>query len=137
MIESIEPKAAHELLSSTEGAAYLDVRTPEEFAQGHPTGAFNIPVLEASAFGMQPNREFLAVASRVLSKDALVVVGCKAGPRSAMAAEALSQAGFKRLVNVAGGFHGAPSVLGWHACGLPTSREAEPGRTWEELRARD
>jgi rhodanese-related sulfurtransferase len=136
MVESIEPQAAHDMLTSTEGAVYLDVRTPDEFAQGHPAGAYNIPVMEAGAFGMKPNPEFLAVALRVLSKDALVVVGCKAGPRSLMAAEALSQVGFTQLVNVAGGFHGSPSVRGWSSCGLPSAKQPEPGRTWDELRKR-
>jgi rhodanese-related sulfurtransferase len=134
MTASLTPREAHEKLTASEGAIYLDVRSAPEFAQGHPAGAWNIPILHASAFGMRPNPEFAEVASRVLPKDALIVVGCKSGQRSLMAAQALAQSGFTNVVNLEGGFGGTASCEGWQACGLPSSTEPAPGRTWDELR---
>jgi rhodanese-related sulfurtransferase len=62
-------------------AFLLDVRTPEEFAEGHAEGARNIPVQELAArFGEVP-------AGRP------VVVYCRSGGRSASAGALLSQRG--------------------------------------------
>ena len=44
-LERIDPEAARELLESDQGHVYLDVRTPEEYAQGHVPCSVNIPVL--------------------------------------------------------------------------------------------
>ena len=142
-IEELEPVDAHELLTSTEGALYIDVRSVHEFEQGHPQGAWNLPILHFTGAGMQPNEQFLAVAEAVLPKDRLLFVGCKAGGRSAQACGILAQSGFSLLVNVAGGYHGAQDrvtgqvvVQGWEACGLPTSTTPAAGATWDELQAK-
>jgi rhodanese-related sulfurtransferase len=139
MPEQIDPQAAHARLQSEPGAVYLDVRSVMEFDQGHPTGAWNIPLLHATPSGMQPNPSFLQAASAALSKDALVVVGCKSGQRSAMACRALAQAGFTNVINLAGGFHGHSDPFGrmlspgWTQCNLPSTTEPTPGKSWEEL----
>jgi phage shock protein E len=65
------------------GATLLDVRTPEEFASGHPDGAVLIPVSE------------LAARIGELPRDRPVVVYCRSGRRSAAAAEQLRTAGFE------------------------------------------
>src|SRR5260370_37114646 len=75
-----EPPQAHEILKANPDALYLDVRTEVEFAQGHPTGAINIPVVFIKGPGqMEPNDEFPTVAEKVLPKDKKLVVGCMAG----------------------------------------------------------
>lgn len=65
------------------GGTLLDVRTPGEYAGGHLDGAVNIPVD--------------ALASRIgeLPADKPVVVYCRSGRRSAIAAELLTDKGFK------------------------------------------
>lgn len=77
----IEPDRAVELVAG--GATLLDVRTPGEFASGHPTAAVNVPVDE--------------VASRLGEIDRAhpVVVYCAAGVRSARAAEILRAQGYE------------------------------------------
>src|SRR5688572_16206033 len=123
------------------GAVYLDVRSTDEYDQGHPEGAWNIPILHARPQGMQPNAEFEVVARAVLPRNVPIVVGCKSGQRSAMAVRVLRAFGQEQAVNMAGGFHGAggmlgrPSAPGWLQLGLPSTSEPTPGRTWEELRA--
>jgi rhodanese-related sulfurtransferase len=129
-IKQLEPPQAYELLQANPDATYLDVRTEEEFAQGHPAGAINIPIvfLKPGA-APQPNDSFLAVAQKVLSQDAKLVVGCMAGGRSQRACEVLEQAGYQDLTNVRGGFGGARDasgavmVVGWRDAGLPVSQE--------------
>ena len=61
-IKQLEPPQAHEVLKANPDAIYVDVRTEAEFAQGHPTGAINIPVVFIKGPGqMEPNDEFAAV----------------------------------------------------------------------------
>ncbi len=129
-IKQVEPPQAHEILQGNPGAIYLDVRTEGEFAQGHPAGAINIPVvfLKPGA-APQPNDFFLAVAEKILPRDKKLVVGCMAGGRSQRACEILEQAGYSDLANVRGGFGGARDasgavvVVGWRDAGLPVSRD--------------
>lgn len=141
--DELTPPDAHARLTESENALYLDVRSVPEFEQGHPSGAWNLPILHLTNAGMQPNQDFLAVAEAVLPKDRLLVVGCKAGGRSAQACGLLAQAGFSMLVNVAGGYHGAQDrmtgqivVQGWEACDLPTSTTPAAGATWDELKGK-
>ena len=47
-----------------QGYAYLDVRSVPEFAQGHPAGAYNVPIIHMGPAGNQPNARFLEVIER-------------------------------------------------------------------------
>lgn len=66
------------------GAILLDVRTPEEFREQHVPEAKNIPVQELSAR-----------LSEVGAKNLPVVVYCRSGGRSAVAASILEKAGYQ------------------------------------------
>ncbi|MGQ0429965.1 MAG: rhodanese-like domain-containing protein [Gammaproteobacteria bacterium] len=70
----------------------LDVRTPEEYQQGHVAGARNIPHTELPA----------RLAELEDARDADIVVYCRSGNRTKIALEALSRAGFKRLLHLKG-----------------------------------
>ena len=137
MVTNVTPLEAKRLLDD-EGYTYLDVRTVEEFEAGHPSGAFNVPVAHA---GMAPNGEFVPVVEAAFEKDALLVVGCKSGGRSARAAEILASRGYSNVVNMDGGFHGRFSPFGtiaqagWVQEGLPTETTDED-RSYEALRAK-
>ena len=62
-IKQVEPPQAYEILRSNPDAVYVDVRTEGEFAQGHPAGAINIPVVFLKPGAPpQPNDSFLDVA---------------------------------------------------------------------------
>ena len=129
-INQVEPPAAHVTLQANPDAVYLDVRTEEEFAQGHPAGAINIPVIFMGGPGQpRPNSDFLAVAQKNLPKGKKLVVGCLAGGRSQRACEILEEAGYTDLTNVRGGFGGARDgsgnviVKGWRDAGLPVSND--------------
>jgi len=108
---------AHQL-SSSGSHKYLDVRTPQEFQAGHVEGAVNIPIMNTNAFGMMtPNPDFIAqVQSAFPDKSEQIVVGCQSGKRSAMAADALTDAGYSALMNVEGGF------AAWIGAGLPVAQ---------------
>lgn len=138
-VRRVEPDEAARLIE--EGWAYLDVRSVVEFDQGHPEGAYNIPLLDTvPGQGLRPNGEFLEVCKVSFPADARIVVGCKSGGRSAKAAQALEAAGFSCLVDMRGGFGGEidtggrVTCSGWQARGLPVSAVAEPGRAYLDLK---
>jgi len=136
-VKRIAPEEARDLMDK-EGYVYLDVRTVEEFAAGHPTGAYNVPLLHMGPGGMTPNPEFLAVVEKAFPRDARVVVGCKAGGRSAKAAAALEHAGYTNVVDQRNGFEGTPLPTGgiepgWRPRGLPTSTKAAADHTYDGL----
>ncbi len=127
-INQAEPPQAHEILKSNPDAIYLDVRTEPEFAQGHPDGAINVPVVFIKGPGqMELNGEFVEVVAKTLPREKKLVVGCLAGGRSQRACELLEAAGYADLTNVRGGFGGARDasgqlvVAGWRDAGLPVS----------------
>ena len=129
-INQVEPPQAHEILNSNPDAIYLDVRTESEFAQSHPAGAINVPVVFIKGPGqMELNGEFVDVVAKTLPHEKKLVVGCLAGGRSQRACELLEAAGYTDLTNVRGGFGGARDasgqvvVAGWRDAGLPVSSE--------------
>ena len=129
-INQAEPPQAQEMLKSNPDAIYIDVRTEPEFAQGHPGGAINVPVVFIKGPGqMELNGEFVEVVAKTLPREKKLVVGCLAGGRSQRACELLEAAGYTDLTNVRGGFGGARDasgqvvVAGWRDAGLPVSTE--------------
>lgn len=132
-VKRVSPEQALELMRE-EGYSYLDVRSVPEFVQGHPQGAYNVPLIHMGPSGNQPNARFLEVVERRFARDAPLVVGCRTSGRSEHAAALLEQAGFSKLLVQQAGFVGAsPLDPGWAPKGLPTSEAAEPGRSWDEL----
>ena len=71
-------------MDSEEGYVILDVRTQEEYDQGHIPGAILIP-----------NTEIEARAEQELpDKDQLILVYCRSGRRSKLAADILVSLGY-------------------------------------------
>ena len=134
-VKRVSPEDARELMEK-EGYTYLDVRSVQEFEAGHPTGAFNIPLMHMGPAGMAPNPDFLGVVQTAFPTDAKLVLGCKAGGRSLRAAEMMEASGFSAVVDQRAGFEGNATEAGWRPRGLPTAAKAEPGRAYESLRAK-
>lgn len=112
----VSPAEAHAKMTN-EDFTYVDVRTPEEFAAGHPEGARNIPLDDA----------FLVAMATAFPKDANIIVGCKSGGRSARAAHELTIAGFTNVMDQRAGWDGTRGTFGeivepgWSRAGLPTA----------------
>ena len=68
------------------GAKVVDVRTPQEFASGHVPGAINIPYDD---IGKR--------ASEIGPPSTQVLLYCRTGRRSGIAADALDRAGYKKV----------------------------------------
>lgn len=111
-----------------QGHVYVDVRSSEEFAYGHPEGAFNVPLLERDpeTGQMAPNPDFVRVMQAAFPPDTKLLIGCQVGGRSARAAQMLASFGYADVANVRGGFAGMRDQMsgrvidpGWHESGLP------------------
>ena len=85
----------------------LDVRTAEEFKEGHLDGALNIDVNKG---------DFLEKAKAVLPIDKTIAVYCRSGRRSAVAAVELASQGYKP-VNLKGG------IIAWEKAGKPVTTD--------------
>ena len=70
-----DPAGAKELLAGEEDYAFVDVRTVDEFQDGHVPGAYNVPIAFRSPLGMEPNPAFVEVIQRHFPKDAKLVFG--------------------------------------------------------------
>ena len=95
------------------GCPVVDVREPEEFAEGHIPGAVNIPrgLLEFEVDG-HPAVNY-QTAEALSHRAHPVVLYCLSGGRSALAAEALLRLGFANPMSLEDG------ILGWADAGHP------------------
>jgi rhodanese-related sulfurtransferase len=134
-VKRVAPDEARDLIES-QGYVYLDVRSIPEFEAGHPTGAYNVPLMHMGPAGMTPNPEFLSVVQKTFPKDARLVLGCKGGGRSLRAATLLEGEGYTNVVDQRAGFEGSPQEAGWRPRGLPVSTTAAPDHTYEDLKAK-
>jgi rhodanese-related sulfurtransferase len=103
-IRQVTPAEALRFLEATPGAAFVDVREPDEYAEGRARGAQLRPLGQ------------LATWAGTLQASQPVVLICRSGSRSGKAAAALEARGFKTLLNVQGG------TLAWEAQQLPMER---------------
>ena len=125
--KNIDPEQAKNILDGDSGAVYIDVRTEQEFMNGHVPKSVNIPVVwpDPSTRQMKPNPDFVKTVSAQFGQDKKIIVGCQAGGRSQLAANLLDQEGFQDVSNMQGGFGGARDPMGrvvtpgWAQLGFP------------------
>ena len=89
-----------QFLSAGQDHFLLDVRTPQEFAEGYIEGAELIPV------------DSLSSRLDEVPKDKPVVVYCRSGNRSRTAAQILTDAGYTNVYDLGG-------IIDWAGQGFP------------------
>lgn len=102
-VEVLEPQAFIERVKADTSAIILDVRQPEEFAEGHLAQAINLDWLNQTVF-------INGLAK--LNKQKTYYVYCRSGRRSQAAAGKLKAEGFQ-VIDLKGGY------LHWVELGLP------------------
>jgi rhodanese-related sulfurtransferase len=127
----------------------LDVRTPEEFLfVGYPPMAWKIPIATQSyewddvkrEFPMKLIPDFVSRVKKVAKSGHTILVMCRSGGRSAIAANLLAKAGFTHVYNIVDGMEGdavadPDSVFlgqrlknGWKNSGCPWTYDLTPDR---------
>ena len=92
MYEVITPNEAKEIMDSEQVFIILDVRSEEEFNEGHIPGAILIP-----------HEQIKDKAEDILhDKNIQILVYCRSGRRSKIAAEALVQLGYTHVKEFGG-----------------------------------
>jgi rhodanese-related sulfurtransferase len=110
----IHEVTTHEVLRLQRfGSPVVDVREPEEFADGHIPGAVNVPLGQLES-GLDTHPEVVrrALVAHELRERPLVLY-CLVGGRSAKGAAALRRLGYANPVSLAGG------ILAWTENGHP------------------
>lgn len=132
--EEIDPPTAW--ARQQHGWAHVDVRSPEEFAAGHPAGAVNVPLFFFGPRGGEPNDRFVEVMTSRYPVDQPLLLFCRSGGRSDHACRVLAALGYPTLANVLGGWVGGPGpdgpVAGWVEHGLPADTRTD-GCGWDAL----
>ncbi|MDD2547496.1 MAG: rhodanese-like domain-containing protein [Burkholderiaceae bacterium] len=124
----VGPLTAWRLVAQGE-ALLVDVRTAEERKfVGHVPGSLHVAWATGTSLTRNPRfvRELEAKVAKDGGKDAVVLLLCRSGKRSVLAAEAAAAAGFSHVFNVLEGFEGEIDAAqqrgqsdGWRHHGLP------------------
>ncbi|MBR1457520.1 MAG: rhodanese-like domain-containing protein [Oscillospiraceae bacterium] len=97
MRKKVDFAQARQLLDDLPDCVLIDVREEEEYITGHAVDALLLPVDEITAE---------SAAELIPGRDTPVLVYCRSGYRSAMAAEKLEALGYTRLYDIG-------SLIGW------------------------
>lgn len=105
-LKTVPPLEAHTVIQENRDNpdfVIVDVRTPEEYADGHLENAINIDFYSPT-FRDDINK---------LDKDKKYVIYCRSGNRSGQALTIMYDLGFEEVYNVLDG------IVGWQSEGLP------------------
>ena len=100
-IQSLQNKQA-----AQQNLLLLDVRSAEEFNEGHVPGAVNIPHTSLDRIYLLLNR----------SKDKQRIIYCRSGKRAALVLDAMNDRG---LINL---YHLEGDMIAWKEAGLPVEK---------------
>jgi len=109
IIEDVTPQEAFDLIQDNEDNPdfiILDVRTPQEFTEGHIEGAINID------FYADTFRDEVAA----LDRDKTYLVYCRSGNRSSRSVTIMDELNFREIYHVLGG------IIAWEEAGLPIEK---------------
>ena len=108
-LESVDAKAAYQIIQNNlnnPDFIIVDVRTPEEYSEGHINNSININYT-SDKFGDQV---------KSLNRNKEYIIYCRSGRRSAEALKVFKDLGFKKIYNIKEG------IVSWTSSGLPVSK---------------
>jgi len=126
MTDHLSSNEAYRLLTDTEEALFIDVRSElEYFLVGHPDSAISVPLYNGINFDLNTN--FVSAVDELTpDKQRPIVLICRSGARSLEAKKILTNHGYSNLLNIRKGFEGEldenqkrSAVNGWRFNRLP------------------
>lgn len=105
-VEVLSIQKFEEVVNNNKNAIILDVRTPEEYSEGHISGALNIDYLN-DGFEQEIGK---------LDKSKTYLVYCKSGVRQDKAGTRMKELGFENIHLLDGG------IEGWQQNGKPIEK---------------
>jgi len=131
---------AYDMLNTVPDTYLIDVRTRAEYQfVGHPYKAYLFPyAFFTGNFGKEDekpsyllsekNKDFISEISKVFKKTDNLLIMCRDGSRSALAAKDLMNAGFKNIFDVEDGFEGPE---------FPTFKDSNRHKFYKQLAKRN
>ena len=123
MIKQLKSSDIKNFISDNKDVELLDVRTQEEWNDiGKPDGkklglkTHFVTIIRSP--NPSANKKFVEEVKQKINSNKQLLVLCKAGSRSMMAAQLLSQENIT-CVNISDGFEGNGENVGWKNEGLP------------------
>ena len=124
MIKQIKSSEIKNFINTNKNIELLDVRTQDEWDNvGRPDGenlglkTYFITIVRSP--DPEANREFIEEVKKLIDSNKELLVMCKAGGRSMMASQLLSQEKIN-CINISDGFEGNGNDPGWKNEGLPS-----------------
>jgi len=143
----ITAKEAYDMwLANPDKVTILDIRTVIEYIWvGHPEMSLTIPAFNQTSrwddqlkmFALEPDKNFVPQVEERFAKDAILLLFCRSGDRSARAVDMLAKAGYTKAYTITDGFEGdmvtdPENVFvgkrmknGWKNAGLPWTYKIE------------
>jgi len=131
-VTSMSPQKAYELLQNNSNATLVDIRSSIEYLfVGHPVGAVHIAWIDDPDWAINPNfvDEITQAVGKKEAKNSLdnpLVLICRSGVRTLIAAKVLIESGFTQIIHINEGFEGdrddnfhRSTLGGWRYRGLP------------------
>lgn len=102
-VSQIEPQQLIKQIQNEKLLIIIDVRTEDEYTQGHIKGAINIPYDQLRQY-----------QDKIMAyKDQQVILYCRSGSRAEIAASTLQELGFTKLIDLNG------HMILWEQLGYP------------------
>ena len=125
MIKQLKSSDVKNFINDNKNVELLDVRTQAEWddigkPDGEKLGLKTHFVTIVRSPDPSANKEFIEEVKKKIDSNKQLLVICKAGGRSMMAAQLLSQEKIE-CINISDGFEGNGENLGWKQEGLPSN----------------
>ena len=125
MIKQLKTSDIKNFINDNKNVELLDVRTQAEWddigkPDGEKLGLKTHFVTIVRSPDPSANKEFIEEVKKKIDSNKQLLIICKAGGRSMMAAQLLSQEKIE-CINISDGFEGNGENLGWKEEGLPSS----------------
>ena len=88
----------------------IDVREPEELAQGYIEGTINVPL---GVLDSEIEKAVEVLTAQSVDAQPAIILYCASGVRSVLAAKTMQEMGYAGVLSMAGG------ILAWSGAGLP------------------
>ena len=124
MIKQLKSSEIKNFINENKNVELLDVRTQEEWdnvgkPDGEKLGLKTHFVTIVRSPDPSANKEFIEEVKKKIEPNKQLLIICKAGGRSMMAAQLLSQEEIK-CINISDGFEGNGESPGWKSENLPS-----------------
>ena len=94
------------MIKKWQNVKLIDVRSIQEYNEGHIDGAINIPLANIKKICIPLYELQSRIVEKVNNKDTVIILYCASGVRSLKGKDVLDKLGYKNVYNLKGGMNG-------------------------------